>query len=74
VKVKEVKLSDSPSLAVSLYELAYLYVRLGQPEKAEALGLRCLQIRTAQLGKDHPRTLDALMQQGVICRHLGKYD
>ena len=74
VKVKEAKLGDSPSLASSLLELTYLYVRLGQPDKAEPLGLRCLQMHKAKLGPDHPKTLNAIMQQGVVCRHLKKYD
>jgi tetratricopeptide (TPR) repeat protein len=41
-------------VATALNNLANLYAKLGQYTEAEPLYQRCLRIREASLGKDHP--------------------
>ena len=54
--------------------LAWVRVEMRQHSEAESLMRTVLEKRRAVLGKEHPATLEALSDIGVLYRRMGKHD
>ena len=63
----------APTTAIKINSLATLYRSLGQTDKAEPLFQRCLEIREARLGKNHPEAANTLHSLAALYHDLGQY-
>jgi CHAT domain-containing protein/Tfp pilus assembly protein PilF len=64
---------DHPSVAVTLDNLAGVYLRQSQSEQAAALLLRALEIRRSHLPEDHPAITITLHGLGEVVMQSGDY-
>lgn len=64
---------DSPSVAVSLNNLAALFLSLDRYAEAEPLFRRSLSIREKAFGHDHPEVAQSLNNLAVLLYSLGRY-
>ncbi|WP_254712458.1 tetratricopeptide repeat protein [Leptolyngbya iicbica] len=51
--------ADHPSVAISLWNIAALYLSMGRLEDAKPIITRAVQIFEQRLGSDHPYTVGA---------------
>ena len=65
---------DHQSTISALCDLAELYMQLGQPDKAEPLLERALEICRGKYGNDNPNTISILPVLGDSYRQSGKLD
>lgn len=65
---------DHPDVATALHILAARYHLVRRYDQAETLYTRALGIRTEQLGRDHPSTVEVLEDLGDLWRDRGERD
>ncbi|PAV12059.1 hypothetical protein ASJ81_07905 [Methanosarcina spelaei] len=75
LQILEAKLGpENPSVATALNNLAGLYKRMGEYEKALQLYQRTLDIREKTLGSQHPDFATTLNNFAELYRQMGEYE
>ena len=69
----QLKVVNSPELAISLARIANLYFDQGRYSEAEPLYLRSLSICEQRLGADHPDTAGSLNNLASLYKSQGRY-
>ena len=68
-------LDDQPLVQAQLLQmLAANYMELGLIEEANGPLTRAMMLRTSELGREDPATLDSATRMGILCLYQGKYD
>jgi CHAT domain-containing protein/Tfp pilus assembly protein PilF len=65
---------EHPNYASSLYNLAVLYVEMGNYKKAEQLFIESIGIREKVLGKEHPNYSYSISSLAVLYSTMGNYE
>jgi tetratricopeptide (TPR) repeat protein len=69
----QLKVNDSPDVAICLNRLAKLYYEQGRYSDAEPLLVRSLAIIEQQLGANHPHTATSLSNLAMLYISIGRY-
>jgi eukaryotic-like serine/threonine-protein kinase len=71
----EDKFFDQPLIRAALQQaIASTYKEIGRYEKARPLAEAALRIRQEELGDDHPDTLTAINNMGILLHSMGKFE